>query len=47
MKFNKKFDSWDVLEHCSKEFEVRYYQDLHRPLLREEGDGAPASSGTQ
>ena len=23
------------------------YQDLHRPLLREEGDGAPASSGTQ
>ena len=24
-----------------------YYQDIHRPLLREEGDGAPASSGTQ
>ena len=23
------------------------YQDIQRPLLREEGDGAPASSGTQ
>ena len=25
----------------------RTYQDIQRPLLREEGDGAPASSGTQ
>ena len=24
-----------------------FYQDIQRPLLREEGDGAPASSGTQ
>ena len=23
------------------------YQDIQRPLLREEGDGVPASSGTQ
>ena len=21
---------------------IQFYQDLHRPLLREEGDGAPA-----
>jgi len=26
---------------------IGHYQDIHRPLLREEGDGAPASSGTQ
>ena len=26
---------------------VMGYQDIQRPLLREEGDGAPASSGTQ
>ena len=31
----------------TKKSVLGYYQDIQRPLLREEGDGAPASSGTQ
>ena len=37
---------WD---HIRDMIQIKYvqYQDIQRPLLREEGDGAPASSGTQ
>ena len=37
------------IEICATKISYRNtcYQDIQRPLLREEGDGAPASSGTQ
>ena len=41
----QKKELTNVIQEQAASFNI--YQDLHRPLLREEGDGAPASSGTQ
>ena len=44
---SKSFWNIQYIYFCLEENLNVAYQDIQRPLLREEGDGAPASSGTQ
>ena len=44
LKYNFRYFVTKSLCWCA---DMNCYQDIQRPLLREEGDGVPASSGTQ